>query len=208
MLNMSVNILASQTLRTWVVFIRRCCCCQSFVSDAACDSQPKAMYSGSTSAAPAQACFLFVWWWGSSLRVWSVYRTLKIPRCCISRDSGPCRFICLYGAVFKCNNSSVAGRPHGKGASLGMQKTFSCVRQGPEVAAACRTSKTMEMFKLRNIWYIYNGLIIAESFYTAIKPSKDTERQRVWSACVVLSCCVCATDWKTCAAVLVFLHDP
>lgn len=52
-----------------------------------------------TSAA-AQVCFLFVWR-SSSLWVWSVYRTLKIPRCCISTDAGPVVSF-VYMASSKC----------------------------------------------------------------------------------------------------------
>lgn len=42
--------------------------------------------------------------------VWSVYRTLKIPLCCISIDAGPVVSFCLYG-LFRCWQP---GCPHGK----------------------------------------------------------------------------------------------
>lgn len=64
-------------------------------------------------AAAAQVCFLFVWR-GSSFFfffwVWSVYRILKIPLCCISIDAGPVVSFCLHG-LFRCWQP---GCPHGK----------------------------------------------------------------------------------------------
>lgn len=64
--------------------------------------------SKGTSAA-ARVCFVFVWR-GSSVSVWSVYRTLKIPLCCISTDSGPVVSF-VYMASWDVGNP---GWPHGK----------------------------------------------------------------------------------------------